>query len=100
MGCRTRLSGEWGNSIEESSLRTGNMQWYTLNLPRIAYEADGDDGRLFEILDEKLSLAKHALEIKHDISKRSRITSYNVCYTKLLRDFHPGLYKTVFAAMP
>ncbi|MBA2869209.1 anaerobic ribonucleoside-triphosphate reductase [Methanococcus maripaludis] len=70
MGCRTRLSGEWGNSIEESSLRTGNMQWYTINLPRIAYEADGDDGRLFEILDEKLAIAKQALEIKHDISKR------------------------------
>lgn len=70
MGCRTRLSGDWGNSVEESSLRTGNMQWYTVNLPRIAYEADGDDGKLFELLEEKLSLIKHGLELKHEITKK------------------------------
>lgn len=65
MGCRTRLSGDWTGDTENDTLRTGNMQWYTLNLPRIAYEANGDDDRLFEILDEKLAVLTEALNIKH-----------------------------------
>lgn len=67
MGCRTRLSGDWKNP-EEGTLRTGNMQWYTLNLPRIAYEANGDDDKLFEILEEKLDVLRQALTIKHEIT--------------------------------
>jgi len=67
MGCRTRLSGDWKNP-EEGTLRTGNMQWYTLNLPRIAYEANGDDDKLFEILGEKLDVIRQALTIKHEIT--------------------------------
>ncbi len=68
MGCRTRLSGDWTNNPENDTLRTGNMQWYTLNLPRIAYEAKHDDDLLFEILDEKLGIIKEALDIKHQIT--------------------------------
>ncbi|MBW9221531.1 anaerobic ribonucleoside-triphosphate reductase [Methanothermococcus sp. SCGC AD-155-C09] len=70
MGCRTRLSGDWTGDPERDTLRTGNMQWYTLNLPRIAYEAGGSDDRLFEILDEKLGVIREALSIKHDITMR------------------------------
>ena len=65
MGCRTRLSGDWTGDTENDTLRTGNMQWYTLNLPRIAYEANRDDDRLFEIIDEKLAILVEALNIKH-----------------------------------
>ncbi|ACV24740.1 anaerobic ribonucleoside-triphosphate reductase [Methanocaldococcus fervens] len=68
MGCRTRLTSNWTGNPEIDTLRTGNMQWYTLNLPRIAYEADGDDDRLFEILEERLELLKEALLIKHEIT--------------------------------
>ncbi|HIP16856.1 MAG TPA: anaerobic ribonucleoside-triphosphate reductase [Methanothermococcus okinawensis] len=70
MGCRTRLSGDWTGDPERDTLRTGNMQWYTLNLPRIAYEAGGSDDRLFEILDEKLKVLREALSIKHDITMK------------------------------
>ncbi|AEF96467.1 anaerobic ribonucleoside-triphosphate reductase [Methanotorris igneus] len=68
MGCRTRLSGDWTGDAEVDTLRTGNMQWYTINLPRIAYEAKGDDDRLFEILRERLELVKEALLIKHKVT--------------------------------
>jgi ribonucleoside-triphosphate reductase len=70
MGCRTRLSGDWTGDAEQDTLRTGNMQWYTLNLPRIAYEAGGDDDKLFEILSEKMGVIKEALDIKHDITQK------------------------------
>jgi len=69
MGCRTRLSGNWTGDAEIDTLRTGNMQWYSLNLPRIAYEANGDDDKLFEILRERLDVIKEALLIKHEVTK-------------------------------
>ncbi|AIJ05915.1 anaerobic ribonucleoside-triphosphate reductase NrdD [Methanocaldococcus bathoardescens] len=74
MGCRTRLSGNWTGDAEIDTLRTGNMQWYSLNLPRIAYEANGDDTKLFEILNEKLELLKEALLIKHEVTKERLYT--------------------------
>ncbi|WP_421077029.1 anaerobic ribonucleoside-triphosphate reductase [Methanothermococcus sp. Ax23] len=70
MGCRTRLSGDWTGDTENDTLRTGNMQWYTLNLPRIAYEAGGDDDKLFEIIDEKLAILVEALNIKHNTTMK------------------------------
>jgi len=45
------------------------MQNVTVNLPRIAYEAKGDDTRLFEILRERVELvAKAHLQKKAFIS--------------------------------
>ncbi|HIP34537.1 MAG TPA: anaerobic ribonucleoside-triphosphate reductase [Methanothermococcus okinawensis] len=70
MGCRTRLSGDWKGDVEIDTLRTGNMQWYTVNLPRIGYEAKGDDDRLFEILQERLEILKRALYIKHQVTEK------------------------------
>ncbi len=70
MGCRTRLTGGYTGDTEKDTLRTGNMQWYTLNLPRLAYEANGDDNKLFEILNEKMDILKEALLIKHEITQK------------------------------
>ncbi len=74
MGCRTRLSDNWTGNPELDTLRTGNIQWYSLNLPRIAYEANGDDEKLFEILEEKLEILKEALLIKYRITKERLYT--------------------------
>jgi len=66
MGCRTRLdscyAGPWGTQ------RTGNDIYITLNLPRIAYEAKGNDDKFFEILDKRLAKMAEILVIKHHIS--------------------------------
>lgn len=66
MGCRTRLSSEfagpWG------TLRTGNDLFVTLNLPRIAYEARGDDSKFFELMQGRLEQMAEALQIKHRIT--------------------------------
>jgi len=75
MGCRTRLDSAWGEytGMEkpwEATIRTGNIHYHTLNLPRIAYEANGDDSRVFEILDERLQLVEESLKIKHEIIER------------------------------
>jgi len=74
MGCRTRLSSKKGatdDEVAEQTLRTGNMQWYTLNLPRIAYQSNGDDTKLFEILDCKLEIISDALIFKSKLVEDS-----------------------------
>ncbi|MBM3234169.1 hypothetical protein FJZ19_03675 [Candidatus Pacearchaeota archaeon] len=64
--CRTRLdagyAGAWG------SIRTGNDIYITLNLPRIAYEARGNDERFFELLNNRLTKMAEILIIKHKIT--------------------------------
>ncbi len=72
MGCRTRLSGDWADKQgyddpSMSTMRTGNIHYNTVNLPRIALEANGDDSRIFEIMDKRLDLIREALNIKHDL---------------------------------
>ncbi|MHA1594948.1 MAG: anaerobic ribonucleoside-triphosphate reductase [Candidatus Baldrarchaeia archaeon] len=42
----------------------GGLQVVTINLPRIAYRANGDDDRFFEILREVMEMAKEILLIK------------------------------------
>ncbi len=64
--CRTRLdscyAGPWGTQ------RTGNDIYITLNLPRIAYEAKGNDDKFFEIMEKRLAKMEKILLIKHNIS--------------------------------
>lgn len=50
-------------------MRYSAMQNVTINLPRIAYEANGDDTRLFEIITERMELAAKA-----HVQKRAFIT--------------------------
>lgn len=45
---------------EPWKMRYSAMQNVTINLPRIAYEAKGDDTRLFEILRDRMELAAKA----------------------------------------
>jgi ribonucleoside-triphosphate reductase len=61
MGCRSFLSG-WKdeNGVEILDGRN-NMGVVSINLPRIAIEAQQDQSRFFEILDERLALAHQAL---------------------------------------
>ncbi len=50
-------------------MRYSAMQNVTLNLPRVAYEANGDDDKLYEILDKRIELIATA-----HIQKREFIT--------------------------
>jgi ribonucleoside-triphosphate reductase len=74
MGCRTRLSGDWADKhgYEDprmSTERCGNLQYITINLPRVAYQAKGDEDRAKEILGDKLDLVYDATMFKRDLIK-------------------------------
>lgn len=60
MGCRSFLGvyEEKGQQIHEGR---NNIGVISLNLPRIALEASGDEARFWKLLDTRLALAKRAL---------------------------------------
>jgi ribonucleoside-triphosphate reductase len=59
--------GEELKDFYSGTLRMGSLQVVTVNLPRLAYEANGDDDKLFEFLDERMDLAKDVLLVKRGI---------------------------------
>lgn len=60
MGCRSFLPYFEKDGHEELDGRN-NLGVVSLNLPRIAIEAKGDEKRFWQLLDERLELAKKAL---------------------------------------
>lgn len=60
MGCRSFLGVYEENGVEIHDGRN-NLGVISLNLPRIALEAQGDEARFWRLLDERLALAKRAL---------------------------------------
>ncbi|MCP2230727.1 anaerobic ribonucleoside-triphosphate reductase [Erwinia aphidicola] len=60
MGCRSFL-GVYQENGEQIHEGRNNIGVISLNLPRIALEADGDETRFWALLDRRLLLAKQAL---------------------------------------
>ena len=60
MGCRSFLGAYEENGHEVHDGRN-NLGVVSLNLPRIALEAQGDEEKFYRTLDERLALAKKAL---------------------------------------
>jgi anaerobic ribonucleoside-triphosphate reductase len=63
MGCRSFLGAYEcdGDSIHEGR---NNLGVVSLNLPRIALEAEGDESRFFKLLHKRLQLARKALDTR------------------------------------
>jgi len=65
-----RLKADFKEDWEIDTLRTGNIGYVTVNLPRITYECEKDEAGFFEILKERLEMAERALEIKYRALKQ------------------------------
>ncbi|MFH0226213.1 anaerobic ribonucleoside-triphosphate reductase [Vibrio furnissii] len=65
MGCRSFLAPyeENGELVHDGR---NNLGVVSLNLPRIAIEADGSEAKFYDILDQRLRLARKALETRID----------------------------------
>ncbi len=61
MGCRSFL-GEYQEDGKEIHDGRNNLGVVSINLPRIAIEAKGDEQRFFELLEQRLSVAKLGLD--------------------------------------
>lgn len=60
MGCRSFL-GAYNENGQEVHDGRNNLGVVSLNLPRVAIEAKGDEKRFYQLLDERLAIAKKAL---------------------------------------
>jgi len=65
MGCRTRLSDNWTGDWEKDCLRTGNLAYVTMNLPRIGYNAR-DENEIFDYLDDYMNIVEEVLMIRRE----------------------------------
>ncbi len=82
MGCRSflgRYVDENGNEIHEGR---NNLGVVSLNLPRIAIEANGDEARFYEILEERTELVRRALETRIDRLRGVKARVAPILYTE------------------
>lgn len=59
------------DDVRNGTLRGGGLQVITINLPQIAYEAKGNDDKLFELLRDRMEKAKKTLLLKRETVKRN-----------------------------
>ena len=71
MGCRTYLMKNVNG--EPGCKGRGNIAPITINLPRIGIEANNDIDKFFEILQERLVLAKEALLHRYSVLKNLKV---------------------------
>lgn len=58
------------DDLHNGTVRGGALQVVTINLPRIAYDAGGDDSRLYELLRERMEIAKDIHLVKQKTMKQ------------------------------
>ena len=55
------------DDMVNGTVRGGSLQVVTINLPQIAYEANGNDAKLFELLNNRMELARRVLMMRRNI---------------------------------
>ncbi|MCW4051801.1 MAG: hypothetical protein NWE78_01160 [Candidatus Bathyarchaeota archaeon] len=64
-----RLADEWQKDRDLDVHQAGNLDIIFINLPRVSFEAKGNEEKFFELLDDPLEMAVHALKIKYKVIK-------------------------------
>lgn len=67
MGCRTRTLSNVYDPEHEQVAGRGNLFFVTINLPRLAIEADHDIDKFYQLLDENLQLCLEHLFTRFEI---------------------------------
>ncbi len=76
MGCRTRVMGNVYDPTRQIAYSRGNLSFTSINLPRIAIEANGDEKLFYEKLQAMLELVAQQLLDRFDIQANKRIYNY------------------------
>lgn len=72
MGCRTRVMGNIYDPTREIAPGRGNLSFTSINLPRLGIEADHNQDKFFNLLDEMLNVTMQQLLDRYEI-QASRI---------------------------
>ncbi len=76
MGCRTRVMGNVYDPSREISYSRGNLSFTSINLPRLAIEADHDEELFYEKLHSMMELVAQQLLDRFEIQARKHIYNY------------------------
>ena len=76
MGCRTRVMGNVYDPDRQISYSRGNLSFTSINLPRIAIEAKGDEKVFYAKLQEMLELVCQQLLDRFEIQADKHIYNY------------------------
>ena len=76
MGCRTRVMGNVYDPSREISYSRGNLSFTSINLPRLAIEAQGDVEAFYEKLHYMLELVAQQLLDRFEIQASKHIYNY------------------------
>ena len=76
MGCRTRVMGNVYDPDREIAPRRGNLSFTSINLPRIAIEANGNVDVFFKVLQERMELVIDQLNERFRIISNKRVKNF------------------------
>lgn len=76
MGCRTRVLGNTHDPNREVTCGRGNLSFTSINLPRLAIEAQGDLEKFFTSLDETMDLVFRQLMHRFKIQSAKTVRNY------------------------
>ncbi|MDL2253231.1 anaerobic ribonucleoside triphosphate reductase [Ruminococcaceae bacterium OttesenSCG-928-I18] len=76
MGCRTRVMGNVYDPEREIAFGRGNLSFTSINLPRIAIEAEKDEARFYKNLDSMLELVTRQLLDRFEIQAKKKVRNY------------------------
>lgn len=76
MGCRTRVIGNVADRDGEVVTGRGNLSFTTINLPRLALLSDGDRGRFYRLLDERMDLVVDQLLERFTIQAGKKVKNF------------------------
>ena len=76
MGCRTRVIGNVHDRSKEITNGRGNLSFTSINLPRLAIEARGDESKFYVLLQEKMSLVAKQLSDRFEIQARKKVKNF------------------------
>ena len=76
MGCRTRVMANTAYPDAEIAYSRGNLSFTSINLPRIAIEAKGDEKAFYEKLDAMLELVAQQLYDRFEIQAAKHVYNY------------------------
>lgn len=74
--CRTRVIGNHYDPNNEISNGRGNLSFTSINLPRMAIEADHDIDKFFEILDHYTDLVVDQLYDRYLFQKKKKVRNF------------------------
>lgn len=76
MGCRTRVMANIYDPTRQTAYGRGNLSFTSLNLPRLAIEAKGDEEKFYQSLDNMLELISAQLLDRFEIQAKKTVRNY------------------------